>query len=431
MPGRNFLFVPGPTNIPFSVDNAMRVPQEDHRRPDFHKLTKPLFKDLNKIFKTTKGQSFILPATGTAGWEVALTNTLSPGDKVVSARFGQFSHLWIDLAQRIGLDVEFFKTPWGEGFPLDKLKKCLLADTKHKIKGIMACHNETATGVTSDIKGIRQVLKQTKHPALLYVDGVSSIASIDFRMDEWEVDVALSGSQKGLMLPAGLAVVCVSPKARRAMRSAKCPRCFLDLQDHINTNKDGFFPYTPSIPLLYGLRESLDILLNKEGLNNVFKRHHRLAEGVRKAISAWGLKLVAKKPQWHSDTVSAIRVPSDCDARDIIEIAYYRYNLSLGAGLSELAGKAFRIGHLGDHNEGSILSALATVEMAMRDAGLKIKPGSGVAAALEYFRATAPAYAGKLPSGKSLTTSAAKKKKAKRPTKSPAKKKTSVKKKKS
>ena len=412
MLGRNLLFVPGPTNIPHSIDNAMRVPQEDHRRPDFHKLTKLLFKDLNKIFKTAKGQSFIFPATGTAGWEVALTNTLSPGDKVLSARFGQFSHLWIDLAQRVGLDVEYFETPWGEGFPLEKLKKRLLADKRHEIKGVMACHNETATGVTSDIKGIRRVLNETKHPALLYVDGVSSIASIDFRMDEWAVDVALSGSQKGLMLPAGLALVCFSQKARQAMRYAKCPRCFLDLQDHISTNKDGFFPYTPSIPLLYGLRESLDTLLHAEGLTQVFKRHHRLAEGVRKAVAAWGLKLVAKKPQWHSDTVTAIRVPANHDARDVIEIAYYRYNLSLGAGLSELAGKAFRIGHIGDHNEGSILSALAVAEMAMRDAGLKITAGSGVAAASEYFRATAPAYKGSLPSGKSLGAVAKKKKPA-------------------
>ncbi len=400
MPGRNLLFVPGPTNLPVSVDNAMRVPQEDHRGPDFEKLTKPLFRDLNRVFKTTKGQSFIFPATGTAGWEVALANTLSPGDKVISARYGQFSHLWIDLAQRIGLDVEFFETPWGQGFPLNKLKRRLEQDTQHKIKGVMFCHNETATGVTSDLPGVRKVLDSVKHPAMLYVDGVSSIASIDFRMDEWGVDVALSGSQKGLMLPAGLAVVCISPKAKRAMRRARCARCFLDLQDHINTNKDGFFPYTPSIPLLHGLRRSLDLLLEEEGLENVFKRHYRLAEGVRKAIKAWGLKLVATKPEFHSDTVSAIRVPPDCDARDVIEIAYYRYNLSLGAGLSQLAGKAFRIGHLGENNEASILGVLATTEMAMRDAGLHVAAGSGVGAAIEYFRKTAPKFPVKLSSGK-------------------------------
>lgn len=419
MPGRNFLYVPGPTNIPASIDNAMRVPQEDHRRPDFRKLTKPLFSDLNKIFKTKTGQSFIFPATGTAGWEVALANTLSPGDKVISARYGQFSHLWIDLAQRIGLDVEFFETPWGEGFPVDKLRKRLQEDTRHKIKGVMVCHNETATGVTSDLPAVRRVMNAVKHPAMLYVDGVSSIASIDFEMDKWNVDVALSGSQKGLMLPAGLAVVCFSPRAKRAMKRAKCARCFLDLQDHIDTNKDGFFPYTPSIPLLYGLRRSLDLIF-EEGLANVIKRHHRLAEAVRCAIRAWGLRTVAKAAKWQSDTVTAIRVPADCDARRVIEIAYYRYNVSLGAGLSQLAGKAFRIGHLGDHNEASILAVVAAAEMAMLDAGLKIKAGSGTAAAINYLRKTAAPMPGQ---GKAKPT--AKRKPAK---KSSAKKKTAKKK---
>ena len=384
MPGRNFLYVPGPTNLPASVDNAMRVPQEDHRRPDMRKLSKPLFRNLNKVFKTEKGQSFIFPGSGTGGWEVALVNTLSPGDKVLSARFGQFSHLWIDLAQRIGLDVEFFDVPWGEGFPLDKLKQRLKADTQGRIKGVMVCQNETATGVASDVRGVRKVLKQVKHPAMLYVDGVSSIASIDFRMDEWEVDVAVSGSQKGFMLPAGLALVCFSPKALRARKKAKCTRCYLDIEDHFVTNKDGFFPYTPSISMLYGLRKSLDLLL-EEGLNNVFKRHHRLAEGVRQAIWAWGLKTCAKEPKWYSDTVTAIVVPPSQDARKVIDIAYHRYNLSLGAGLSQLAGKVFRIGHLGDHNEISILAAIAGTEMAMCDAGLDITPGSGTAAAEKYF----------------------------------------------
>lgn len=398
MPGRNFLFVPGPTNVPVAVQNAMQVAQEDHRRPDFRTLTLPLLEDLKKVFKTKSGRTFIFPATGTAGWEVALSNTLSPGDKVISARFGQFSHLWIDLAERIGLDVEVFETPWGAAFPLDKLEKQLKADTKHKIKGVLVCHNETATGVTSDLAGVRRVLNKCKHPAMLYVDGVSSIASIDFRMDEWGVDVALSGSQKGLMLPAGLALVCFSQKAMRAVNRAGCRRCFLDVRDHVAANKDGFFPYTPSIPLLYGLRASLDLLF-KEGLSNVFKRHHRLAEGVRRAIRAWGLKTCARKAAWQSDTVTAILTPPGCDARDVIETAYYRYNLSLGAGLSVLAGKAFRIGHLGDHNEASILSALATAEMAMRDAGIKsVEPGSGVGAASEHFRKTAPPLKIKLPS---------------------------------
>ena len=389
MPGRNFLFVPGPTNIPVAIQNAMNVPQEDHRRPDFHKLTKPLLTGVNQVFKTKSGRSFLFPATGTAGWEVALSNTMSPGDKVLTSRFGQFSHLWWDLAVRIGLDVETIDVPWGEGVPVEKFRRRLERDKKHEIKGVLVCHNETATGVTSDVAGLRRAMNSVKHPAMLFVDGVSSIASIDFRMDEWGVDVAVSGSQKGFMLPAGMAIVCFSRRALAARKRAKCARCFLDVQDHINANKDGFFPYTPSIPLLHGLKKSLEILLVEEGLENVFKRHHRLAEGVRRAISAWGLKPVAKKPQWHSDTVTAIRVPARCDARDVMDYAYHRYNVSLGAGLSVLAGKAFRIGHLGDHNETSVLACLAGTEMALRDAGLLVTPGVGVGAALEYYRKTA------------------------------------------
>ncbi len=389
MPGRNFLFVPGPTNVPASIQNAMNVPQEDHRRPDFHKLTKPLFKNLNKVFKTKSGRSFIFPATGTAGWEVALANTLSPGDKILTSRFGQFSHLWWDLATRIGLEVETIDVPWGEGAPVAQFKKRLAEDKKHEIKGVVVCHNETATGVTSDIAGLRKAMDQAKHPAMLYVDGVSSVASIDFNMDAWKVDVVVSGSQKGFMLPAGMALLGFSAKALRARQRAKCARCFLDIQDHINANADGFFPYTPSIPLLYGLKRSLEIILEEEGLANIFKRHHRLAEGVRCAVKAWKLKLVAAAPKFCSDTVSAIYVPKGCDARDVINIAYHRYNISLGAGLSVLAGKAFRIGHLGDHNETSILAALAGTEMALRDAGVPIAMGKGVGAAAEHFRQTA------------------------------------------
>ena len=389
MPGRNFLFVPGPTNIPQSIQNAMNIAQQDHRRPDFAKLTKPLFKGLNEVFKTKTGRSFIFPATGTAGWEVALSNTLSPGDKVLTSRFGQFSHLWWDLATRIGLDVETIDVPWGEGVPIEKFQRRLEKDTKREIKAVLVCHNETATGVTSDIAGLRKAMNKIKHPAMLFVDGVSSIASIDFRMDEWGVDVAVSGSQKGFMLPAGMALVCFSRKALRARSNAKCARCFLDIQDHINANGDGFFPYTPSVPMLYGLQESLR-LLSEEGLKNIFARHNRLAEGVRAAVKAWGLKLVAKSPKWYSDTVTAIYTPPRYDARDVIEIAYYRYNISLGAGLSVLAGKAFRIGHLGDHNETSILGVLGGVEMALRDAGVPITAGKGVAAASEHFRRTAP-----------------------------------------
>ncbi len=387
-PGRNYLYAPGPTHIPVEVQNAMVVPMEDHRAPDFPQLVKPLLRDLNKIFKTRTGKSFIFPATGTAGWEVALTNTLSPGDRVLTARFGQFSHLWADLAARMGLDVELVQVKWGEGVPLKQFEQILRKDKEHKIKAVLACHNETATGVTSNIAGLRRAMDRAKHPAMLMVDGVSSIASIDFRMDEWKVDVAVSGSQKGFMLPAGMALVCFSRRALTAAKTAKCRRCFLDIADHIATNKDGFFPYTPSAPMLRGLRASIDLLLG-EGLENVFQRHHRLAEGVRRAIGGWGLDLCAAEPKWYSDTVSAIKVPRNVNAAEVIHIAYHRYNISLGAGLSEVAGKVFRIGHLGDNNEVRMMAALGGVEMAMRDAGMKVRPGSGVAKAVEYYCDTA------------------------------------------
>ena len=390
-PGRNYLFAPGPTHIPNEVMNAMVVPQEDHRAPDFPQLVKPLLEDLKKIFRTKRGQCFIFPATGTAGWEIALANTLSPGDKILTSRFGQFSHLWFDLAQRIGLEVELIEVPWGEGVPVMEFKKRLRADKEHKIKAVVACHNETATGVTSDIAALGKMMKKDlKHPALLMVDGVSSVASIEFRMDDWGVDVAVSGSQKGFMLPAGMALLAFSPKALAKHKSSKCAKCFLDIKDHINTNKDGFFPYTPSVPMLRGLRASLDLLLG-EGLDNVYARHFRLAEGVRKAVKAWGLETCAASPKWNSDTVTAIMAPKNVNAAEVIHIAYHRYNISLGAGLSQVAGKVFRIGHLGDNNDVRMMAALGGVEMAMRDAGIRIKPGSGTGAACEYYRKTAKA----------------------------------------
>lgn len=387
MAGRNHLYIPGPTNVPSEVLNAMHVNMEDHRSPVFPELLKPLLADLKKAFKTETGQAFIFPATGTAGWEIALTNTLNPGDKVLIYRFGQFSHLWAVMAKRLGFDVEIHEEPWGAGIPLDKLEARLKEDSKHDIKAVLATHNETATGVTSDIAGVRKALNAAQHPALLFVDGVSSIASIDFRMDEWGVDGAISGSQKGFMLPAGGAFVAFSQKALQATETSTYPRCFLDLRDQVTTNKDGYTPYTPNLPLLYGLRKALDLLF-AEGLENVFARHYRLAEGTRKAISAWGLKLCAHSG-FESDTVSAVVVPEGKDARDVISTAFSKYNISLGAGLSEVAGKVFRIGHVGDMNDVSMLGAIAGVEMAMLDNGIDIQPGSGVAAALEYYRSTA------------------------------------------
>jgi len=384
MSGRNALFIPGPTNMPDAVRLAMDIPLEDQRAPDFPAFTLGLFQDVKKIFKTRAGQVFLFPASGTGGWEAAITNTLSPGDKVLAARIGQFSHLWVDLCQRHGLDTEVVDVEWGEGTPVERFAERLAADKSHEIKAVLVCHNETATGVTSDVAAIRKAMDAVGHPALLYVDGVSSVACIDFRMDEWGVDLAISGSQKGFMLPTGLAIVAASPKALAATKTAQCRRCFFDFADMIRTNKDGYFPYTPATTLLRGLRASGDLLL-AEGLDTVFARHHRLAEGVRQAVSAWGLTLCARQPRWYSDTVSAIRVPEGCDGNEVVKQAYQRYRLSLGVGLSKVAGKVFRIGHLGSLNELMILTALAGAEMAMRDAGIPVPLGSGVAAAQAHF----------------------------------------------
>jgi alanine-glyoxylate transaminase / serine-glyoxylate transaminase / serine-pyruvate transaminase len=385
MPGRNMLFIPGPTNMPDEVRLAMDIPLEDQRAPDFPAFTLGLFQDVKKIFKTRNGQVFLFPASGTGGWEAAITNTLSPGDKVLAARFGQFSHLWIDLCQRHGLDVEVVDVEWGEGAQVERFADRLAADKSHAIKAVLVCHNETATGVTSDVAGVRKVLDAIGHPALLFVDGVSSIACIEFRMDEWGVDLAVAGSQKGFMMPTGLALVAASQKALEASKTAKSYRCFFDFNDMIRTNKDGYFPYTPATTLLRGLRASIDLLLG-EGLENVFARHHRMAEGVRKAVAAWGLTVCAKHPRWYSDTVTAIRVPEGFDGNEVVRVAYDRYNLSLGVGLSKVAGKVFRIGHLGSLNELMVLTALAGAEMAMRDTGIDVAPGSGVGAAQEHFR---------------------------------------------
>jgi alanine-glyoxylate transaminase/serine-glyoxylate transaminase/serine-pyruvate transaminase len=347
-----------------------------------------VLEDLKKIFKTTKGQAYIFPSSGTGAWEASLSNTLSPGDRVLAARFGQFSYLWIDMAQRLGLKVDILETEWGEGAPIERLHEALAADRAHEIKAVLFTHNETATGVTSDVGGMRKALDDARHPALLMVDGVSSIGSIDFRMDEWGVDCAVTGSQKGLMLPAGLGIVAVSPKAAALYESAKLPRCYFDFADMRKANATGYFPYTPALSLLYGLRESLAMIF-EEGLENIFARHHRLAEGARAAVKGWGLQLCAKEPRWYSDTVSAVMVPAGVNAAEVIDIAYRRYNLALGAGLARMSGKLFRIGHLGDLNELMLLGGLAGAEMAMRDAGIKVTPGSGVAAAEESWRGTA------------------------------------------
>jgi len=365
----------------------MAVAMEDHRSSKFPELTRAVLAGLKKIFKTTTGTPIIFPSSGTGCWEAALTNCLNPGDKVLASRFGQFSHLWIDMAQRLGFEVEIVDCEWGTGVPIERYLALLEADKSHKIKAVLACHNETATGVTSDIAAVRRAMDAAKHPALLFVDAVSSLCSIDFRMDDWGVDVCVSGSQKGLMLPAGLGVTCVSAKAMAARESSKQPRCYFDYGDMVKANATGYFPYTPALPMLYGLKESLQ-MLEVEGLENVFARHHYLAAGVRAAVhEGWKLKLCAKEPKWYSDTVTAVVVPEAINGAHVIDVAFRRYNLALGAGLSKVAGKVFRLGHLGDLNELMMLGALAGSEMAMLDVGIKIEPGSGVGAAQKYWRA--------------------------------------------
>ena len=388
MSSQNPVFIPGPTNMPDRLRHAMNVQTSDHRAPDFVELLTPLFADLKRIFKTESGSVITFPSSGTGGWEAAVTNTLSPGDKVLMARYGMFSHRWIDLCQRHGLEVDVIECEWGTGAPADLYAERLSADKNHEIKAVLVTHNETATGVLSDISAVRKAMDGCSHPALLYVDCVSSLASMDFRMDEWGVDLAVSGSQKGFMLATGMAIVGVSEKAKAAMETAKCPRCFFDFRDMGNANAKGGFPYTPPLQLLHGLRVSLD-MLQEEGLDAVFARHHRIASGIREAISAWGLDLCARSPELYSDTVSAIYVPEGFDSDQLTNHIFDTYAVSFGIGLGEMAGKAFRIGHLGSMTDVMALSGIATVEMGMADLNYPVEMGSGVRAAQEYYRRTA------------------------------------------
>ncbi|GLT10999.1 L-aspartate--glyoxylate aminotransferase BhcA [Sulfitobacter porphyrae] len=382
---QNPVFIPGPTNMPEALRQACYMPTIDHRSPVFGKILHPCLEGVRKVLKSDSAKIFIFPSTGTGGWETALSNCLNAGDKVLAARNGMFSHRWIDMCQRHGLDVQVVETPWGQGIPAGTYEAILKADKNHDIKVVLATHNETATGVKSDIGAIRKAMDAAGHPALLFVDGVSSIASMDFRFDEWGVDVAVTGSQKGFMLPAGLAILGFSDKAIRASDKATLPRTFFDIKDMQKGYDNNAFPYTPPVGLMNGLKLSLDMLLD-EGLENVFARHHRIAEGVRKAVDAWGLELCAASPEFYSDTVSAIRTPEGFNATDIVTVAAKTYGMAFGVGLGEVAGKVFRIGHLGSLTDAMMLSGLATAEMVMVDLGLDIKLGSGVAAAQAFYR---------------------------------------------
>lgn len=382
---QNPVFIPGPTNMPEAIRQAMNVPTIDHRSPDFADGLLPLLNDLKKVFKTTSAEIFTFPASGTGGWEASITNTLSPGDKVLVARYGMFSHRWIDLCERHKLDVEVIECQWGSGAPVEQFAERLAKDNGHEIKALLVTHNETATGVCSDIGAVRKALDASQHPAMLYADCVSSLASIDFRMDEWGVDLAVSGSQKGFMLATGMAIIAVSQKAIAASQQAQCPRAYFDFRDMLAASQNGSYPYTPPTQLFNGLRVSLDLLLD-EGLENVFARHHRIAEGIRRAIAAWDLKLCAISPRLYSNTVSAIYVPEGFDSNELTNHAFKKYGVSFGIGLGEMAGKAFRIGHLGAMSDVMALSGIATIEMAMKDLNYNIELGSGVAAAQAYYQ---------------------------------------------
>ncbi|MBO28038.1 MAG: serine--glyoxylate aminotransferase [Rhodobacteraceae bacterium] len=382
---QNPVFIPGPTNMPEALRQACDMPTIDHRSPVFGKILHPCLDGVRTVLKSDSARIFIFPSTGTGGWETALSNTLSKGDGVLAARNGMFSHRWIDMCQRHGLDVQIVETPWGHGLPADRYEEILKADKDHKIKVVLATHNETATGVKSDIAAVRRALDAAGHPAMLFVDGVSSIASMDFRFDEWGVDVAVTGSQKGFMLPAGLAILGFSEKAMKATESATLPRTFFDIRDMQNGYDANAFPYTPPVGLMNGLKLSLDMLLT-EGLENVFARHHRIAEGVRRAVDAWGLDLCAASADVYSDTVSAVRTPEGFNATDIVSVAAKDYGMAFGVGLGEVAGKVFRIGHLGMLTDAMMLSGLATAEMVMVDLGLEVELGSGVAAAQDFYR---------------------------------------------
>ena len=385
MQHQNPIFIPGPTNTPDVLKAAMNISNFDHRAPDFADQYIPLLNDLKKVFKTETGQVLLFSATGTGGWEGAISNTLCPGDKVLIARYGMFSQRWIDLCQRFGLDVEVVDCEWGTGAPIEEFGRRLTADTQGQIKAVLVTHNETATAVKSDVHGVRKVMNTANHESLLMVDAVSSLASMEFRMDDWGVDIVITGAQKGFMLNTGLAIVGVSPKAMRATKTATLPRCFFDFNDMANANAIGSYPYTPPVQLFNGLRASVSLLLN-EGMDNVYARHQRIAEGVRAAVAAWGLDLCAKSPDLYSDTVTAIMVPQGKDANLITQHAYKAYGVSFGGGLGQMAGKLFRIGHLGAMTDVMALAGIATAEMVMTDLGYDIKLGSGVAAAQQVYQ---------------------------------------------
>ncbi len=388
MHSQNPVFIPGPTNMPESLRRAVDLPTMDHRSAAFKDILHPALNGVKQVLKSKSAEIFLFPATGSGGWETALSNTLCKGDKVLACENGMFSQKWIDMCQRHGLQVEVVKVPWGAGIPADRFEEILTADTNHEIKAVLATHNETATGVVSDIGAVRTAMDGAAHPALLFVDGVSSIGSMDFRMDDWGVDVAITGSQKGFMLPAGLAIAAFSAKAAAMTETATLPRWYFDIRDMRAGYAVNGFPYTPPVGMINGLKMATEMLL-AEGLDNVFARHARIAEGVRKAVAAWDMPLYAQSPELYSNSVSAIKTPDGFDANALVALASDKYDTAFGAGLGQVAGKLFRIGHLGSLPDVLALAGIATAEMCMKDLGLPVTLGTGVAAAQEHYRTTA------------------------------------------
>jgi alanine-glyoxylate transaminase / serine-glyoxylate transaminase / serine-pyruvate transaminase len=393
--GRHFLQIPGPTNVPDRVLRAIDFPTIDHRGPDFADIGKACLAGMKRVFKSTQGEVVIYPASGTGAWEAALVNTLSAGDRVLMYETGHFATLWQKMALKLGLQPEFIAADWRRGADPEAIEKKLRADTDKRIKAVCVVHNETSTGVTSRIPEIRKAMDAAKHPALLMVDTISSLASIDYRHDEWGVDVTVAGSQKGLMLPPGLSFNCVSSRALDAAKSAKLPRSYWGWEEMIANGKSGYFPYTPATNLLYGLREALTMLLDEEGLDAVFARHQRHAEATRRAVRAWGLEVFALDPREYSPSLTAVLMPAGHDADRLRKVILDAFDMSLGTGLTKLGGKVFRIGHLGDFNDLTLMGTLAGVEMGLGLAGVPVKK-EGVQAAMEYLVAAASAPARKV-----------------------------------
>ena len=380
--GRHFLQIPGPTNVPDRVLRAISVPTIDHRGPDFSKLTFEVMDGLKKVFKT-ESDVLVFPGSGTGAWEAALVNTLSPGDRILMFETGQFATLWCEMAQKLGLEVDFIPGDWRHGVDPAQIEARLAEDSSHEIKAVAVVHNETSTGVASRISAVRRAIDDAGHPALLLVDTISSLGSIDYRHDEWGVDVTVGGSQKGLMLPPGLGFNAVSERALVAAKEARLPRSYWDWDGMLESNRQGFFPYTPATNLLYGLREAL-LMLEEEGLDAVFARHDRFAAATRAAVGAWGLEVLAQDEREYSSSLTAIITPEGHDADNLRKVILDRFDMSLGTGLGKVKGWTFRIGHLGDLNDLTLMGTLAGVEMGLDIAGVP-RSGSGVTAAMKFL----------------------------------------------